>query len=907
MEPHLLLTKKNISRQYLVQAIRKELDTKQLQIPIVGLSFVEKDQRPRGIRITWLFILFSCFVTCGYQAYDRVMYYCSYPIRVDVKYNFGDNYLLPSVTVCAHDTPSWIEYVERNPEFVRLMRTFQDVFPCANQMLVFFNFFKGKMLIPIKNIQLNYTNLPLGVCLQFSYENCIHLPFEICCIAIDDTNAVTADRLDFKIKKPKGGCNRTSRLMLTFQKNKMKSNLNQFWHVPTNSRVQINVGLIEYNFVTSPWQKCDSIEDHESCFKNCLKHLYSTFYNYKLSECRYPFDPAFLEWPVCKPNRLSYIVNTLMHVRVNPSNDCNCPEPCTDYAFNININYYNDPKPDTKIRIKKGASVTTFNQLHSYDIVTLLCDIGGNLGLLLGLSVLSICDVFYISIKKLYIKRCLKISKPNHNHSSKIRDICKIQMMKNKIPPYHTSISTKITENKKSLSSILCIAIYLTSMAFCSYIMLNRTSYFLSFPTKTITHVERNLTIQFPTITVCADNFYVQSLREWYLKLTGNQTCLPLDHYLDISETTIHDLWQNSATGDVIAKQYFNGRYNDALKFFITTFLNESTNAALYSNVPTLYGNCAEYMLEPLIQHGTTTIVESMIYSINETFCEKPAVTVFLTETDIPSYFDLSTRLQIPVNKIALIAIQFIKVLRLNTRSYKCLDRGCLLCLKAESDNCKCLPSCTELKYEYNDFIESHEEKFTFMHFFFSKTLFETVQEIYSYTFIKYICDVGGVLSIGLGFTVLTFFDTLQIFLYKRYALLFHKDLSTFLLPNSRQIITKKVEVSCSDVFLVLFCYMYFINYCCPVYLNVTIQSVSQAPPAMMNYMIVNNRQQQTSTARKTRSTHTTKRQPTRALLKTYSNMSKQQQKTKKKTNIVTSGSPSHHVTSSHCPCVALL
>ena len=55
-------------------------------------------------RLLWLFLVLTCAGVMGYQIIDRIVYFCNYPVTVNVKVNFNKTLHFPSLTLCNQNT-----------------------------------------------------------------------------------------------------------------------------------------------------------------------------------------------------------------------------------------------------------------------------------------------------------------------------------------------------------------------------------------------------------------------------------------------------------------------------------------------------------------------------------------------------------------------------------------------------------------------------------------------------------------------------------------------------------------------------------------------------------------------------------------------------------------------------------
>lgn len=94
------------------------------------------------------------------------------------------------------------------------------------------------------------------------------------------------------------------------------------------------------------------------------------------------------------------------------SEDCNCPKPCHQYLYLPKIiqrREGNSP-PYSLIYLSYTSNiVTTVEQVVTYDWSAFIADLGGSLGLFLGLSVIGLIEVVEMFLRLIFRKRRQKI------------------------------------------------------------------------------------------------------------------------------------------------------------------------------------------------------------------------------------------------------------------------------------------------------------------------------------------------------------------------------------------------------------------------------------------------------------------------------------------------------------------
>ena len=51
-------------------------------------------------RLVWIVLIMACVCTVGYQIVDRVMFYYTWPVNVNMRINYNQSLTFPAVTIC---------------------------------------------------------------------------------------------------------------------------------------------------------------------------------------------------------------------------------------------------------------------------------------------------------------------------------------------------------------------------------------------------------------------------------------------------------------------------------------------------------------------------------------------------------------------------------------------------------------------------------------------------------------------------------------------------------------------------------------------------------------------------------------------------------------------------------------
>uniref|UniRef100_UPI003F8D8F44 proton dissociation permeative sodium channel (PDPNaC1) n=1 Tax=Scolopendra mutilans TaxID=2836329 RepID=UPI003F8D8F44 len=148
---------------------------------------------------------------------------------------------------------------------------------------------------------------------------------------------------------------------------------------------------INLNLSNNP---CLFPEEVDKCFKKCLDNFMFKDLS-RIHKCRLPFMDYPPDIPYC-----NYTNFPQMYTRFNKilkgfnKTNCLCPRKCRETRYEIqyqfNIGGFNN---QTFIKITSRNSITLETEYWSYNFYSLLSDIGGSLGLFLGASILSMCEI----------------------------------------------------------------------------------------------------------------------------------------------------------------------------------------------------------------------------------------------------------------------------------------------------------------------------------------------------------------------------------------------------------------------------------------------------------------------------------------------------------------------------------
>uniref|UniRef100_T1IVW1 Uncharacterized protein n=1 Tax=Strigamia maritima TaxID=126957 RepID=T1IVW1_STRMM len=318
----------------------------------------------------------------------------------------------------------------------------------------------------------------------------------------------------------------------------------------------------KYHFINRKRKPCNN--NFHKCMRFCF---------IKKFKCSYPFYEA-RNLAKCNNSYLQERINKmkLLITNRNAIKDCNCPNICD--VTQQSITYDQVPDNYNVIEVSVGNNyVRTLKERFSYDIIFLLCDIDGNIGLYFGMSCLTLVEIFVYCSKMAFDKT----PKVDCQLKTKIMTILEIEQKKRRKPV------KKILKNTISLL-LLFVSVY--------YIFNLINSYF-EYPLLKTVSLIRDDKIKFPHVIACGES---NKIIEAKIKLAIKQLKNVCDHYQLID--LLHEFSQFSKYPLLLwnASNAF-----DSYEKFRRELLMVSGQSILDSNygnlstVSTLFGICTSF------------------------------------------------------------------------------------------------------------------------------------------------------------------------------------------------------------------------------------------------------------------------------------------------------------------------
>ncbi len=164
-------------------------------------------------------------------------------------------------------------------------------------------------------------------------------------------------------------------------------------------KLQINDNLIHDGITCTNYESIGS--SYGECIESAMKQRFLDWY-----DCLPPWFPNTSTTMICEAGRkirlpsqeeqrmlVNEISNLIDGLDFNTINKC--LPPCLTMQMNMNlISHYSNRHSAAYVRYHIHKEVTVFTDVYSYDIFSLIVDLGSSLGLWLGLSALGLFDNF---------------------------------------------------------------------------------------------------------------------------------------------------------------------------------------------------------------------------------------------------------------------------------------------------------------------------------------------------------------------------------------------------------------------------------------------------------------------------------------------------------------------------------
>uniref|UniRef100_T1INH1 Uncharacterized protein n=1 Tax=Strigamia maritima TaxID=126957 RepID=T1INH1_STRMM len=331
---------------------------------------------------------------CTWQLIICIQKYLAQPVGMSIKVETFQQYTLPSITICPSSMLFFYQFgyhcqnnkackslsdeTKRHSPFnVLLNRTLLDLWQLETKMTIetFIHHYQRNMLTPLNRIQhgivntngacqLFKTNLTwnfLGTALMISFKNTYGFDFYV------DVSTSPSDLFETKA------------------------------YVRPNREQHLEISATTFEYLNTKRKPCSTKEQEIEC----MNKLIFTQLQTPDIKCRLPFINSTL--PLCNTLfQVKNINNKIFQLQQHPA-AYYCTRPCTDIKYTLDV--ISEPIKSNKYLIEVDMKTNTrivVSEYFTYPISTLISDVGGSIGLFLGISLLSLIDFVRSNFNKIY-------------------------------------------------------------------------------------------------------------------------------------------------------------------------------------------------------------------------------------------------------------------------------------------------------------------------------------------------------------------------------------------------------------------------------------------------------------------------------------------------------------------------
>ncbi|GAB6028456.1 hypothetical protein CHUAL_002616 [Chamberlinius hualienensis] len=390
-------------------------------------KLIDKDY-PLGAKIIWLIIVILCLVLTLIQVANTISLYLAEPITVTVQIIRNDSLKLPKVTICGK-----AKFAEKKTKIWanELAKKKKHVLPTTITFDETLNYLIDEYGVEEvwKNTSYNVPEMlqkcniyHKASCSEFGKWTPVFTFYGLCYSYRLDTKILSAGpyqalyitlKPDDEIDVEKQGWK-----ILVHQWNVNPDLLIQTegFTLNPNTRADVVMDYHQFESLSTSSKPCNGSANYSitSCEASCVYGLLV-----KKFGCRLPYMDHF-NAPLC---RNSSIYNAIYEQQDRILEDgmdslshiCKCPRPCQENVYKMKLDLRLWPG-DQRTILKVYFDDLNYERVEehlAYGIVQLLSDIGGNLGLFLGVCVVSIFEVGEVIMCKM-IKIIRQLVRRNH-------------------------------------------------------------------------------------------------------------------------------------------------------------------------------------------------------------------------------------------------------------------------------------------------------------------------------------------------------------------------------------------------------------------------------------------------------------------------------------------------------------
>ncbi|XP_030836699.1 acid-sensing ion channel 1C isoform X2 [Strongylocentrotus purpuratus] len=414
-------------------------------IGIGGMKYAFNPAEVKWRRFSWLLLVMAAFGALTYQVVDRVQHFASHPKSVDVSIEYTDSIIFPTVAICNYNTfrssqltgtelGDFLTIASTDPTSLNMTK-YYDVLTSTNMSYLMTEY--GHEL-DLSVVFATYSRVDLEKKANFSVKLTEWGP----CFVFND-----ADNGYPPVTVQRAGKSYGLELMLdvqqweyffspfTRQSAGFQILLYDYGSVPLiedqgfgispGTHTHVGVEVTDVNNLKPPFGSCEDKElkysDHYG-YAECDQECKADFY-IDTCGCR-PYAAPDLD-SIAECNNWEFFTCVLSgFAQFVTNHTCDCPVPCSFRTYKPTISTTKFPStfwtnvysalfsfpaevfPENICFLSiyfQEMSIQQINQQVDYTFFSLLCDIGGSLGLWLGGSVLTFFEFFDLFSNSIYV------------------------------------------------------------------------------------------------------------------------------------------------------------------------------------------------------------------------------------------------------------------------------------------------------------------------------------------------------------------------------------------------------------------------------------------------------------------------------------------------------------------------
>ncbi|XP_054755590.2 acid-sensing ion channel 2-like [Lytechinus pictus] len=416
-------------------------------IGLSGIKYAINVGENKIRRLFWILLIMAGFGLTCYQIVDRITYFLKYPTNINVAFDFEDQLPLPAIAIC-NINPYRRDLIEGTPfgnmvtHYVWDKTTF-DVTPYeatlnGTNMTQLLLDLKHPLNDTVLQVKLGHEQLPIssfstrfttyGICYTFNSGEDGQPPIYV--KASGPTfglSVILHTKQEWYYLEERDRFSAGFHVILYDRGTEPVEDLG--FSIKPGTGTQVALNIKEINNLAHPHGECEDKElvnyDYYAlpeCYNECMS-------DYIVSRCG--CKPAALpgDAPDCDP--IQYFgcgASSYGQFLEQRSGACDCPTPCFQRTYDREMSYSSFPSnywanllattffADQNVTGEyftqniahfnvffKDLTIQNVDQIKAYEFFSLMCDIGGSLGLWLGGSILTIFEFFDLFGHSIYV------------------------------------------------------------------------------------------------------------------------------------------------------------------------------------------------------------------------------------------------------------------------------------------------------------------------------------------------------------------------------------------------------------------------------------------------------------------------------------------------------------------------